>query len=224
MALLVDDIGARADGFQCGGSGRHGQPVDLRALRPCHRDLLAGRTDAPPVVRVPSRLCLLPFFPYAHACEDPTWSDVLDEVHSGETRQERRTDLPPRFTPAAITLDAPDARDLARFHRGPPGWRVRREERDRVGTGPSDGTAGPSFRTEPLLSRPRWPSARTERRTMTHPDTGVDVLSSAVEHALASGAAPAGFRPQADVRVLCDPAGHPFRLFVRVARPAGQDG
>ncbi|MFF6814019.1 VOC family protein [Streptomyces sp. NPDC012403] len=43
----------------------------------------------------------------------------------------------------------------------------------------------------------------------------VDDLSSAVEHALASGAALADFQPQAEVRALCDPAGHPFRLFVR---------
>ncbi|MEW2074400.1 VOC family protein [Streptomyces sp. NPDC013433] len=43
----------------------------------------------------------------------------------------------------------------------------------------------------------------------------MDDLSSAVEHALASGAALADFQPQAEVRVLCDPAGHPFRLFVR---------
>ncbi|MFI2508788.1 VOC family protein [Streptomyces sp. NPDC018972] len=43
----------------------------------------------------------------------------------------------------------------------------------------------------------------------------MDDQSSAVEHTLASGAALADFQPQAEVRVLGDPAGHPFRLFVR---------
>jgi hypothetical protein len=35
------------------------------------------------------------------------------------------------------------------------------------------------------------------------------------------GAAPAGFQPQDDVRVLLDPAGHPFCLFTG---PAGSGG
>ncbi|MFF0078815.1 VOC family protein [Streptomyces canus] len=52
---------------------------------------------------------------------------------------------------------------------------------------PPDGGPGLSFQTEPL---------------------------SAVEHALALGATVTDFQPQDDVRVLFDPAGHPFCLFV----------
>ena len=33
-------------------------------------------------------------------------------------------------------------------------------------------------------------------------------------HALELGATLAGFQPQADVRVLLDPASHPFRLYL----------
>ncbi|MEU7469553.1 VOC family protein [Streptomyces sp. NPDC044984] len=121
----------------------------------------------------------------------------------------------PRFTLAATTLDAPDARELARFYQGLLGWPVRKEEPGWVEIGPSDGGAGLSFQTEPLFSRPRWPSGRTGQQMMAHLDIEVDDLSSAVEHALASGAALADFQPQAEVRVLCDPAGHPFCLFVR---------
>ena len=49
---------------------------------------------------------------------------------------------------------------------------------------------------------------------MMHLDIEVNDLSSAVEHALVLGATLTDFQPQDDVRVLCDPAGHPFCLFV----------
>ncbi|MGB6455424.1 MAG: VOC family protein [Streptosporangiaceae bacterium] len=41
----------------------------------------------------------------------------------------------------------------------------------------------------------------------------VDDLASAVEWAIACGARIAEFQPQEDVRVMFDPAGHPFCLF-----------
>ncbi|MFF3455162.1 VOC family protein [Streptomyces sp. NPDC002730] len=34
-------------------------------------------------------------------------------------------------------------------------------------------------------------------------------------HAAAAGASPAEVQPQDDARVLLDPAGHPFRLFIQ---------
>ena len=122
---------------------------------------------------------------------------------------------PPRFTLAATTLDAPDARELAQFYLRLLGWRTRKEEPDWVEIVSPDGTAGLSFQTEPLFERPQWPSRRAGQQMMMHLDIEVNDLSSAVEHALALGATVADFQPQDDVRVLCDPAGHPFCLFVR---------
>ena len=49
---------------------------------------------------------------------------------------------------------------------------------------------------------------------MAHLDIQVDDLEAAVEHAVAAGAAAAGFQPQRHVRVLIDPSGHPFCLWV----------
>ncbi|MFI1418121.1 VOC family protein [Streptomyces sp. NPDC020731] len=157
--------------------------------------------------------------PYAHAYEDPTSSDGFDEIHSDKTGQEHRVDSPPRFTLAATTLDAPDARELARFYQGLLGWRVRKEEPGRVETAPSDGTAGLSFRTEPPSSRPRWPSTRTGQQMMAHPDIEVDDLSSTVEHALASGGGGPGRLP-APGRCACPvrPGGPPV-LPLRAHRP-----
>jgi hypothetical protein len=51
---------------------------------------------------------------------------------------------------------------------------------------------------------------------MMHLDIEVDDLSSAVETALGLGATLADFQPQDDVRVLYDPAGHPFCLWIRI--------
>lgn len=121
----------------------------------------------------------------------------------------------PRFTLAATTLDAPDAHELARFYRALLGWRTRTEEPGWVEIASPDGTAGLSFQTEPLFERPQWPSSRSGQQMMMHLDIEVDDLSSAVEHALELGATVADVQPQSDVRVLYDPAGHPFCLFVR---------
>jgi hypothetical protein len=48
---------------------------------------------------------------------------------------------------------------------------------------------------------------------MVHLDIRVDDLEAATAYALALGAEQAVFQPQRNVRVLLDPAGHPFCLF-----------
>jgi hypothetical protein len=48
-----------------------------------------------------------------------------------------------------------------------------------------------------------------------HLDIEVDDLARAVALAVAAGATVANDQPQDDVRVLLDPAGHPFCLWVR---------
>jgi catechol 2,3-dioxygenase-like lactoylglutathione lyase family enzyme len=126
----------------------------------------------------------------------------------------------PSCTLAATTLDAPDAHALARFYRGLLGWPVRKEEPGWVEIAPPDGGAGLSFQTEPLFTRPRWPSERSSQQMMMHLDIEVTDLPAAVERAVALGARPADSQPQDDVRVLYDPAGHPFCLFTRTTAGA----
>jgi hypothetical protein len=46
-----------------------------------------------------------------------------------------------------------------------------------------------------------------------HLDLEVDDLDAAVAHAMAVGASQAGYQPQDHVRVMLDPAGHPFCLY-----------
>jgi hypothetical protein len=49
---------------------------------------------------------------------------------------------------------------------------------------------------------------------MIHLDIGVADLAAGVAWALQAGATLAEHQPQPDVRVLLDPAGHPFCLFL----------
>ncbi|MFB8760682.1 VOC family protein [Streptomyces nigra] len=137
-------------------------------------------------------------------------------VSSG-SGQQRCMKPQPHFTLAATTLDAPNAHELAQFYQGLLGWPVRKEEPGWVEIAAPDGSAALSFQTEPLFTRPRWPSTRSEQQMMMHLDIEVNDLSSAVEHARARGATVADFQPQADVRVLYDPAGHPLCLFERTS-------
>jgi len=47
-----------------------------------------------------------------------------------------------------------------------------------------------------------------------HLDIFVEDLVKATEHAIQAGASLAAVQPQQRVRVLLDPAGHPFCLFI----------
>lgn len=114
---------------------------------------------------------------------------------------------------AGVVLDAPDARELADFHRRPLNRETVEDGPDRVSLrGP--GATKISFQTEPEYRPPTWPGRRDRRRLTLHLDFEVDDLESAHRHAVAVGAALAAFQPQDDVRVYTDPAGHPFCLFV----------
>ena len=61
--------------------------------------------------------------------------------------------------------------------------------------------------------RPVWPTAEGAQQMMLHLDFEVSDLALAVADALALGAQEADFQPQDDVRVMFDPAGHPFCLY-----------
>lgn len=49
---------------------------------------------------------------------------------------------------------------------------------------------------------------------MLHLDIEVDDLEAETARAVADGARPAAYQPQDNVRVLFDPSGHPFCLWV----------
>ena len=62
--------------------------------------------------------------------------------------------------------------------------------------------------------RPVWPAQDGQQQMMLHLDVEVGELEAAVAHAVELGATVADHQQQENVRVLDDPAGHPFCLYV----------
>ena len=114
-----------------------------------------------------------------------------------------------------VVLDAPDARELARFYQRLLGWRSFKEEENWAVLAPSaDAGYNLAFQTETNYARPVWPAKDGEQQMSMHLDIEVDDLAEAVAYAVSVGAEPASYQPQDDVRVMLDPAGHPFCLYI----------
>ncbi len=112
-----------------------------------------------------------------------------------------------------VVLDAPDAHSLARFYSDLLGWEISKEDPEGAAMGPPGGVAYLAIQTAPDYVRPVWPPAVGAQQMMMHLDFEVVNLETAVAHALELGAEEAEYQPQKDVRVLLDPAGHPFCLY-----------
>jgi hypothetical protein len=120
----------------------------------------------------------------------------------------------PRFSLASVVLDCPDAHTLAGFYSKLLGWDIGVDEPDWVILRNPTGSACLSFQSESWYRPPVWPEQPGEQTKMLHLDIQVDDLDAGVAHALECGAALAPYQPQDNVRVLLDPAGHPFCLFI----------
>lgn len=114
-----------------------------------------------------------------------------------------------------VVLDCPDASQLAHFYNELLGWKIYKDTPQWATIAPSD-THGYnlSFQQEPNYERPVWPSEPGKPLMMMHLDLEVDDLEAGVAYAEAAGAVQAHFQPQETVRVMLDPAGHPFCLYV----------
>ena len=118
-----------------------------------------------------------------------------------------------RLSLTSVTVGTSQPRELAAFYArllgatvetADDGWALVRVE----------GGLSLGFERERHFRRPVWPSAAGEQTASQHLDVRVDDLDAAVRHAVACGAVLAETQPQDTVRVLIDPDGHPFCLFV----------
>jgi hypothetical protein len=120
-----------------------------------------------------------------------------------------------RSTWWGVVLDAPDGPALAEFYARLLGWRLFPDPPNGAAVAPSeDGGYNIACQTEPLYVRPVWPAVEGQPQMMLHLDLQVDELVDSVAFALGCGAELASYQPQENVRVLLDPAGHPFCLYV----------
>ncbi len=110
-------------------------------------------------------------------------------------------------------LGALEAQQLAAFYERLLGWPIAIDQGDWVMLRDPEGGTGLSFQSEPDHVPPVWPVEPGAQQMMIHLDVGVDDLDAAVVWAVNAGALLASHQPQDDVRVMLDPAGHPFCLF-----------
>lgn len=113
----------------------------------------------------------------------------------------------------STVLGTPDPRGLAAFYAALLEWPVEQDDEDWVTLRPEGGGPGLSFQYEEHHARPSWPTEVGEQQMQLHLDIAATHLDSAVARAESLGATQAAYQPQDDVRVMIDPAGHPFCLF-----------
>lgn len=117
------------------------------------------------------------------------------------------------FRLSATVLGTPDPRGLATFYRELLGWDLIADRHEWVVLRPPGGGSGLSFQLEVEHLPPQWPAGDGDQQMQAHLDIAVDDLRAGVARAVELGAVEAASQPQDDVRVLLDPAGHPFCLF-----------
>jgi catechol 2,3-dioxygenase-like lactoylglutathione lyase family enzyme len=119
---------------------------------------------------------------------------------------------PPAIRPTSVTVGAPDPVALARFYARLLGTEPAAEEADWAQVRSERLTL--NFEKEAQWQRPVWPAEPGRPVATQHLDLWVDDLDAAAAWAVGCGAELAGHQPQDDVRVMLDPAGHPFCLFL----------
>ncbi len=114
-----------------------------------------------------------------------------------------------------VVLDAPDGRALAEFYATLLGWQMFGDDPDGAAVAPSaDAGYNLATQTEKQYVRPVWPAVEGQPQMSMHLDIEVDDLAEAVAYAVEVGAELASSQPQETVRVMLDPAGHPFCLYL----------
>jgi catechol 2,3-dioxygenase-like lactoylglutathione lyase family enzyme len=114
-----------------------------------------------------------------------------------------------------VVIDAPDPLALARFYADLMDWKIVKTEDNFVGIAPmGDHVEYFAFQRSPEYVPPVWPPEDGKQQMMLHLDIEVPDLDAAVAAAERAGARVAGFQPQETVRVMLDPVGHPFCLYV----------
>jgi hypothetical protein len=114
-----------------------------------------------------------------------------------------------------VVIDAPEPMALARFYAELMDWKIVKNDPDFVGIAPmGDHVEYFAFQRSAEYVPPVWPPQDGQQQMMAHLDLEVPDLDAAEAAAVRAGARVADFQPQDSVRVMLDPAGHPFCLYV----------
>ncbi|MGH2792674.1 MAG: VOC family protein [Actinomycetota bacterium] len=122
-------------------------------------------------------------------------------------------------------MDCADAETTAEFYSQLLGWEITSRDEPPVPGGASpwlsvrdpNGGVGLLFQAEAWYEPPVWPEESGRPTKMLHLEIAVDDVDAAVERAVALGATVAPHQPHdrdpQELRVMLDPAGHPFCLW-----------
>jgi catechol 2,3-dioxygenase-like lactoylglutathione lyase family enzyme len=117
-----------------------------------------------------------------------------------------------------VCLDCADAPQLAQFYSRLLGWEVRGGDGEGwISIGDPAETVHLNIQAEEWYVPPVWPERPDAPHKMMHFEVLVADMEVAVAHAVAAGATMAipqpADRDPSELRVMLDPAGHPFCLF-----------
>jgi catechol 2,3-dioxygenase-like lactoylglutathione lyase family enzyme len=117
-----------------------------------------------------------------------------------------------------VCLDCADADELAQFYGRLLGWEITIRDGGWIAMRDPAAGVGLAFQEERWYQPPVWPERPGAKDKMLHLEIKVDDIEAAVAQAVSVGATVAA--PQPDdrapdqLRVMLDPAGHPFCLYV----------
>lgn len=116
-----------------------------------------------------------------------------------------------------VCLDCANADELARFYGALLGWEISARDGDWIVLRDPAGGVGLNIQAESWYEPPIWPEQPGAQTKMLHFEIQVEDMEAAVAYAVAIGARIAPHQPpdraQDELRVMLDPAGHPFCLY-----------
>jgi catechol 2,3-dioxygenase-like lactoylglutathione lyase family enzyme len=116
-----------------------------------------------------------------------------------------------------VCIDCADARELADFYARLLGWEVSHGADDWFRVDDPAGGVGLNIQADPQYTPPVWPERPNSQAKMLHFEIEVDDVDAAARYAMSVGASEASPQPAdrdpRQLRVMYDPAGHPFCLY-----------
>jgi catechol 2,3-dioxygenase-like lactoylglutathione lyase family enzyme len=116
-----------------------------------------------------------------------------------------------------VCLDCTDPEELADFYARLLGWDIAYRSDDWFQLRDPAGGVGLNIQGDPRFEAPVWPERPGQPGKQLHFEIEVDDVAAAVAHATGCGAVEAPWQPPDRdpdrLRVMLDPAGHPFCLY-----------
>ena len=116
-----------------------------------------------------------------------------------------------------VCLDCTDPESLAEFYAQLLGWEVTHRSSDWYQLRAPDGGVGLNIQGDARFEPPVWPEEPGRPGKQMHFEIEADDVAAAVDRAVSCGAVEAPWQPpdrdRDRLRVMLDPAGHPFCLY-----------